>query len=674
MDAAEGEKIGKTWSNRHRVRRPRDTIKCLKDPLKGGTTDDPKRMADIAAQYHESAQLQGHDPAEEPVHGGVEEIVGQIWARVSERDGRTLSAEVEEEQVRKAMRDTNREKAPGLDGIPVELWKSMDDQFLESENEEGPNRRCNIIWVLTQVYRDIEEHGMDAGVGLNEGCMTPIYKKKDPDEIANYRPITLLNTDYKILKDRSIFDQVKMAKLVIDYMERTGRRGAVVALDQEKAYDKILHPYLWAVLEKFGFPPKFIRTIQALYEGAETKILINGELSRPIRIVRGVPQGDPLSCLLFDLAIEPLAECIRRTETLKGIQIPTRREHLKIKLFADDTTVVLSEHDRIRDLQRILENWCAVSGAKFNIEKTEIIPLGNPKQRRDIRQGQRLHEGDNMLPDSIHIAEEGEPVRVLGAWLGSGVDQVTTWAPIMEDCGKRLRRWGAVRHSLEGRRLILQMQVAGVTQYLTKVQGMPRSVEEELNRQIRHFTWNHEKADTVNQVQMYAQHEKGGKRILDIEARNEAIHLTWLKAYLNLGEGGPTWAYFADAIIGTDIPPSHRVDEDPESRVMPILQTWDTRVRGSTLPEDLKMMLKAARKHNVRLSATNPSQEVREDLPLWYHAKSAPTAKKMYRTKPAKCLRKAHGIRTVRDTVTLLGGVGENHTGMPNCKIGRAHV
>ena len=224
--------------------------------------------------------------------------------------------------------------------------------------------------------------------------------------------------------------------MVINYMERTGRRGAVVALDQEKAYDKILHPYLWAVLGRFGFPPRFIGMIRSLYTGVRTKILINGELSRPIRIVRGVCQGNPLSCLLFDLTIKPLAECVRREESLRGIKIPTRREHLKIKLFADDTTVFLSEGDEIRDLQQDLSRWCAVSGAKFNIKKTEIIPMGTTAQRHEIVSLRRLQENNEILPNMVHVAKDGEPVRILGAWLGNGVDQAITWAPIVEDCSR----------------------------------------------------------------------------------------------------------------------------------------------------------------------------------------------------------------------------------------------
>ena len=431
-----------------------------------GTVDSPKDMAEIAARYHETLQYQEHNPIIGPEGTELEEILSRLRARVLEMSREKLAEDTNEDQVREALRQTNREKAPGLDRIPVELWKLMDDQFLEANKRDEPNCKCDIVWILTQVFLDIEEYGMDARAELNKGCMTPIYKKKSPDDIANYRPITL-NTDYKIytkalsirlaevvpqvvnkdqagfIQNRSIFDQVKTTKMVIDYMERMGRRGAVVALDQEKAYDKILHPYLWAVLERFSFPPRFIGTIRALYAGARTKILINGELSRPIRIVRGVHQGDPLSCLLFDLAIEPLAESVRRAENLRGIQIPTQREHLKIKLFADDTTVFLLERDEIRDLQRVLSQWCAVSGAKFNIEKTEIIPMGTAAQRQQIVSGRRLHEDDKLLPNTVHVARDGEPVRILGAWLGNEVDQATTWAPIVEDCNRRLRQWGA---------------------------------------------------------------------------------------------------------------------------------------------------------------------------------------------------------------------------------------
>ncbi|KAI9068534.1 hypothetical protein FKP32DRAFT_1526240, partial [Trametes sanguinea] len=82
-----------------------------------------------------------------------------------------------------------------------------------------------------------------------------------------------------------------------------------------------------------------------------------------------------MSCLLFNLAIEPLAHALRRS-TLRGFQLPGIADRLITTLFADDTTVYLDKDDDYDDLLRILERWCRASGAKFNVNKTEHIPLG----------------------------------------------------------------------------------------------------------------------------------------------------------------------------------------------------------------------------------------------------------------------------------------------------------
>ena len=695
IDAAEGEQIGKTWSNRYKNTHPRDTIKRLKNPHTNETTDISKEMADIAATHHREIQYNDHKPTAHPNRAKLDKILSPVKAKLSNHSIELLKKSISEEDVLKALKKSSNDKAPGLDGIPVELWKLLNDQYTSAKKNDddidNKKKKCNIIWILTQVFKDIESHGTDTNAKFNEGCVSPIYKKKDPENIANYRPITLLNTDYKIftkalsiklaaaapeiintdqagfIQGRSIFDQVKTTKLVIDYMEKTNKPGAIVALDQEKAYDKILHPYLWEVLRKFKFPEEFIKTTQALYDNATSIVMINGELSDPFKILRGVRQGDALSCLLFNIAIEPLAENIRRSERLKGITIPGTNKCLKVKLFADDTTVILSDKDNIEDLHKILTDWCDVSGAKFNIEKTEIIPLGNKLQREHIIASRKLNAESEEFPEHINIAKEGEPVRILGAWLGNHIDQAITWAPIVENVQKRLRKWSAAKHSLEGRRLIVQMQIAGVTQYLTKVQGMPKSVENDLNNLIRKFMWNYEKIDSINQSQMHAPHKKGGKKLLDIEARNKAIHLTWLKTYLNFGSDRPTWTFFADAIICTDIPEYHQIDKDPESRIMPIAQSWETRTRNSSLPEDLKTMLKLAKEYNVRIDALNPTDNTKLDLPIWYHIHSAPAARKLYKTKPAKCLRSKHKVKLVRDTLLLLEQIPIDHVDKTNC-------
>src|SRR5260370_37137574 len=160
--------------------------------------------------------------------------------------------------------------------------------------------------------------------------------------------------------------------------EITSQNGAIITLDQEKAYDKIRHNYLWRVLKEMNIPSCMIDTICSLYTNAETTVILNGEMSKRFPVTRGIYQGDPLSCLLFNLAIEPMSHLLRTTEKLTGLSIDMPNIHHKIilSLFADDATVFLSENDNPKTLFDLLDIWCIASGAKFNKEKTVILPVG----------------------------------------------------------------------------------------------------------------------------------------------------------------------------------------------------------------------------------------------------------------------------------------------------------
>jgi hypothetical protein len=57
---------------------------------------------------------------------------------------------------------------------------------------------------------------------------------------------------------------------MIHYAEAYEEEGVIIALDQEKAYDKIAHDYLWKALKAFDFPEEFINTIRTLYQISKT--------------------------------------------------------------------------------------------------------------------------------------------------------------------------------------------------------------------------------------------------------------------------------------------------------------------------------------------------------------------------------------------------------------------
>lgn len=80
----------------------------------------------------------------------------------------------------------------------------------------------------------------------------------------------------------------------------------LLSLDQEKAFDRVDHNYLFNILKAFGFGESFINWVKLLYKDAACIVKVGGGLSCPILVTRGIRQSCPLSGQLYSLAIEPL--------------------------------------------------------------------------------------------------------------------------------------------------------------------------------------------------------------------------------------------------------------------------------------------------------------------------------------------------------------------------------
>ncbi|KZW00954.1 hypothetical protein EXIGLDRAFT_593407, partial [Exidia glandulosa HHB12029] len=180
-----------------------------------------------------------------------------------------------------------------------------------------------------------------------------------------------------------------------------------------------------------------------------------------------------------------------RNSGITGYNIPGLKANLIASLYADDTTVYLSESDSYATLLGILQVWQRAAGAKFNVAKTEIIPLGTPEFRERLIRTRLLYDDDTEIAAHIRIARDGEATRILGTWPGNKVDGPGLWAPILEKITKKLDAWSKLNPTIDGRCTIVQIyhRVVFLMHYLTAAQGMPRSIELKLNKIISDFIW-----------------------------------------------------------------------------------------------------------------------------------------------------------------------------------------
>ncbi|KIK44094.1 hypothetical protein CY34DRAFT_41449, partial [Suillus luteus UH-Slu-Lm8-n1] len=183
---------------------------------------------------------------------------------------------------------------------------------------------------------------------------------------------------------------------------------------------------------------------------------------------------------------------------IKGYQIPGVTERIIVNMYADDTTIYLTRDDCYSDLEEILQTWCNASGAKFNLGKTEILPIGTAEHRQRVIQTRKLNEKDNPWQDQIRIAQDGNPIRSLGAWIGNNVEHATSWEPVLEKIEKNFKRWELGHPSIAGKKHIVQMVAGGMTQFLAKAQGMPKSIENAITKQIRDFIWNEKRTPPIS--------------------------------------------------------------------------------------------------------------------------------------------------------------------------------
>ena len=231
---------------------------------------------------------------------------------------------------------------------------------------------------------------------LRTGVITLLEKKgKDRIDVANWRPITLLNIDYKLLtktlgqrlkavfpglihKDQngfvpggSIFYSSHTIRDILFYCKKENVDLILLALDYSKAFDSVDFQFIHRTFQLFNFGGNFRQWIEVLYNGGKSCITNNGHISECFEINRSTRQGDPISPLVFILCLEILFITLRSDPNIQGIKV--EKNEIKLTSYADDATYFLKNKQSTKALLKTIEQFSKISGLEVNRSKSECL-------------------------------------------------------------------------------------------------------------------------------------------------------------------------------------------------------------------------------------------------------------------------------------------------------------
>lgn len=419
----------------------------------GTLQDDPAQMSLAFASFLGNIYTQRHCDSDKQ-----DQFIRKLRTTLTQEQRSQLSAPFVIAELNSVKRTLPKNKVPGPDTLPYEfytsVWAELRSYLLDIANTIATDATCP-----------------------DDMCTSTIvmkYKQGDRCERTNYRPLSLLNTDYKIIakllaartsrvlptiihadqhgfvKGRSIGDAIISLKLLEEYCIKENESMIAFMSDISKAYDTVDRRYLKKVLQAFGFPTSYLHCFDAFHTHTQARVLTNGALSDMFPIYSGVRQGCPWAPLLFIIMAETLAEAIRSDINIKGVTvhvpyhstITNPQEYTaKFSAFADDTTTYMKDWRSYRYANKVFTDYGDASGNRINLAKSKCYLIGSASQQNAARL-------QTIAPELKLVFQNGF-LLYLGVPFGTATEQF--WQDKVTSLQVKLKRLQALGLSTFGR-------------------------------------------------------------------------------------------------------------------------------------------------------------------------------------------------------------------------------
>ena len=529
----EGEKCSKLFLGLERTRAKSNLIFSLRK-LDGNVTNEYEEILDEIATFYEDLYTESKTEIERlrATNRFMENL--QI-PTISEEERNNCEESITENELYLSLKEMKNNSSPGSDGIPTEFYK--------------------FFWAKLKHF--LKE---SFSFGFAQGCLAPtqkhgiislLHKGKDlpKEDLNNWRPISLTNTDYKILtktlatrlskvlnklvhrdqsgfiKGRDIACTLRELADIIEYERKSDGQSFVLAIDFKKAFDTISMDFIIKAIGQYGFGENFIKWIKVILNNRTASVKNGGHISREFSLERGVRQGCPLSPLIFVLAVEIMAISIRTDSRIKGIKLPCSGNGVKVKQFADDTTLLLRDSIDFREVLAKIKQFSHISGLELNKKKCEAIPLGTTNDAIDHLEGIKIVNTSKIL--GVYFSNYKSP---------EDIDK--NWTDKIQKLENILTKWSIRDLSIIGKIHILKTFGLSIFIYLMRSIGIPTEVLHKINTLFYRFVWkkkvsNAKAFEKVKRTVMEGPLEMGGLKMVNIKQMQTSMYLEWAEKLIN---------------------------------------------------------------------------------------------------------------------------------------------
>ena len=487
---------------------------------KGIILDNKDTIETYINRYYE--KLYREEPYDESIQNEFLELISN---KLSDTDIELLGKDITEDEIYTAVQNLNINKAPGIDGIPVEFYQKY----------------WNIIKV---VFVQIVENIVKGTLLINnqkKAIITLLPKGGDLNLLKSWRPISLICCDVKVVSKilanrikpllidlisenqhcvngRTITSCNTQLRDILYYYGENCSSGAIINLDWEKAFDRVNWVFLINIMKRLGFPDFIIKWVLTLHTNIQSVCMINGNITIPFDIKRGVRQGCPMSMIFYVLFQEPLYLAIKYSTKIIPPLLPSKQ--LNNIGYADDSTIIVKDDEGFVETFEIIKKFVKASNSKLNIQKTKVYGFGLWEKRLNW-----------PIAD---LKVEVDYFKTLGITFSCNYNLAlnNTWSQITTKIKNRIPLIRGHFYTLYQKSNIINSLLLSKVWYAAHVYPLPIEYSKQITTEIISFIWK-PNYNPISRNVLYNPKIKGGIGLIDVLLKAKSIFIaTIIKSFI----------------------------------------------------------------------------------------------------------------------------------------------